>query len=206
MRAAGALGLLLLLAACSSAGEPAYSFVNPQVASAFIPLSGSRGVFFTGFGAATVIGRGIAVTNAHNANLLDPDTVIATSMQYDLMFFHTDTGAALPAARPWVAEEVIAYGEGANGDLRVARGRVVTLDAPVVARCATCGVQHAFTFEANAGPGFSGGPVVDATTGALVGIVFGFDDEKNGGRLMYAYDMDRVNKELAVARGRAPAH
>ena len=61
-----------------------------------------------------------------------------------------------------------------------------------------CGVQHAFTFEADAGPGFSGGPVVDATDGRLVGIVFGFQDEKDGGRLMYAYDMDRVAKELAI--------
>lgn len=204
MRGIAAPGLLLLLAACSSAGDPADSFLSPSISQAYIPLAASRDVFFTGHGAGVVIGRGIAVTNAHNANLLDPDSIIGTSLQYDLMFFHAATGAPLATAKPWTSEEVIAYGEGTDGSLRLARGRVVALDALVVARCPTCDQQHAFTFEANAGPGFSGGPVVDATDGHLVGITFGFDDEKTGGRLMYAFDMDRVFKELARAQGRGP--
>jgi len=201
MRFSGALGLLLLLAACSSAGEPADGFLNPSVASAYLPLSGSRDIVFTGHGAGVVIGRGIAVTNAHNANLVDGGSVIGTSLQYDLLYFHTALGMPPVFAKPWVAEEVIAYGQGTDGSLRMARGRVTSLDAAVTARCPTCGIQHAFTFEADAGPGFSGGPVVDATDGKLVGIVFGFDDRKDGGRLMYAYDMARVEKELALARG-----
>ncbi|MGH6871583.1 MAG: S1 family peptidase [Rhizomicrobium sp.] len=206
MKHPGVLGLLLLLGACSSAGDPADSFSNPAIAAAYVPLDASKDLIFTAHGAGVVIGRDIAVTNAHNANLIDPDAIVGTSMQYDLMFFHTFGGAPLPTAKPWVSEEVVAYGQGTSGGLRIARGRVTALDAPVVARCASCDVQHAFTFEGNAGPGFSGGPVVDATTGKLVGIVFGFNDEAGGGRLIYAFDMDRVQRELALTRGRPVAH
>jgi S1-C subfamily serine protease len=197
--------LALFLAGCSSAGEPAAGFLSPSVAAAYLPLSGMRDILLEGRGAGVVIGNGVAVTNAHNANLVDGDSVIGHSLEYDLLFFHTASGAALPTAKPWTAEEVIAYGQGSDGGLRLARGRVTALDAPVLARCPACGVQHAFTFEGDAGPGFSGGPVVDATDGKLVGIVFGFQDEKDGGRLMYAYDMDRVAKELAIAQNRTPS-
>jgi S1-C subfamily serine protease len=105
-----------------------------------------------------------------------------------------------------VNERVLAYGQGKNGDLRVAQGTVKWLDAEVIARCKDCTVQKAFIFEANAGPGFSGGPVVDAQSGQLLGIVFGFRDEDQGGieKLMYAYDMTKVNAELA--RIHAVAH
>jgi S1-C subfamily serine protease len=192
--------LSLLLAACSSAGEPAAGFLNPAIATAYLPLSGMRDIVLEGRGAGVVIAGGVAVTNAHNANLIDSDSVIGTSAQYDLLYFHTTAGTPLPSAKPWTAEEVIAYGQGTDGSLRQARGRVTALDAPVLPRCPACGVQHAFTFEADAGPGFSGGPVVDATDGKLVGIVFGYQDEKDGGRLIYAYDMDRVTKELAAAQ------
>jgi S1-C subfamily serine protease len=194
----GLLALAAFLAGCASAGEPAAGFLNPAIAAAYLPLSGMRDIVLEGRGAGVVIGTGIAVTNAHNANLVDDDSVIGTSPEYDLLFFHTNAGTPLPSAQPWTAEEVIAYGQGVSGSLRLARGRVTALDAPVLPRCPACGVQHAFTFEADAGPGFSGGPVVDATDGRLVGIVFGFQDEKDGGRLMYAYDMDRVAKELAI--------
>jgi hypothetical protein len=53
--------------------------------------------------------------------------------------------------------------------------------------------------------GFSGGPVVDASDGRILGIVFGYNDLHDGSRLMYAYDMDRVGAELAKLSG-APAH
>jgi len=196
------LALAALFAGCASAGEPAADFLNPTIAAAYLPLSGARDIVLEGRGAGVVIGNGVAVTAAHNANLVDGDSVIGTSLQYDLLYFHTTAGTPLPSAKPWTAEQVIAYGEGTDGSLRMARGRVTALDAPVLPRCPACGVQHAFTFDADAGPGFSGGPVVDATDGKLVGIVFGFQDEKDGGRLMYAYDMDRVAKELAIAQNR----
>jgi S1-C subfamily serine protease len=53
-------------------------------------------------------------------------------------------------------------------------------------------------YDANAGEGFSGGPVVDAATGAVIGITFGFKDDKSaqGGRRMYAYDIALVLEEM----------
>ena len=74
----------------------------------------------------------------------------------------------------------------------------------MVPRCDGCPVQYAFAFEAEGGKGFSGGPVVDARTGRLVGIVFGFrdglDDKTPSQRLMYAYDMDLVFGALGRLR------
>ena len=48
----------------------------------------------------------------------------------------------------------------------------------------------------NAGPGFSGGPVLDAS-GRLVGITFGYKDTGKQ-RLIYAYDMERVRLEFSA--------
>jgi S1-C subfamily serine protease len=199
-----AAALALCLGGCAqSFGDAAPGFLNPGVAAAYLPLSGTSNIVFTGYGAGVVIGRGVAVTNAHNANLVDSDSILGTSLQYDLLYFHTETGTPLVAGEPVVGEEVIAYGEGGDGSLRMVRGQVAALNAPVLPRCPACGTQSAFTFAADAGPGFSGGPVVDAVDGKLVGIVFGFVDQPNGSRLMYAYDMDRVSEEFARAQGRA---
>ena len=60
-----------------------------------------------------------------------------------------------------------------------------------------------FIFAGNAGPGFSGGPVIDAT-GKLIGITFGYKDQ-GGKRLIYAYDVARVLAELSAA-GKSPHH
>ena len=59
-------------------------------------------------------------------------------------------------------------------------------------------ISRWFMFEANAGPGFSGGPVVDAQ-GRLVGITFAYKDE-GGKRVMYAYEMSRVQADLEALR------
>src|SRR5215467_6525068 len=83
------------LGACAgSSGEQATGFADPRVGAAYLPLSASA---FMGErrGAAVIIARNIAATNAHNANLLDPKSVIGRSSTYDLLFFHTDS-AALP--------------------------------------------------------------------------------------------------------------
>ena len=204
-----ALALAIALAGCAtSAGLPASGpvsgFMNPAVANAYLPLAGAAYFVLEGEGAAVVIAPGIAVTNAHNANLIDAASVIGTSTDYDLMFFHTTKGRALPYGAPRVGERVVAYGQGVKGELREARGWVRYTDAPVVPRCDGCPVQHAFAFEAEGGKGFSGGPVVDARTGRLVGIVFGFrdglDDKTPRQRLMYAYDMDLVFGALGRLR------
>jgi S1-C subfamily serine protease len=176
-----------VLFGCASAGKPASGFLNASIRAAYLPLSGSAYVVLEGHGAGVVIAPGIAVTDAHNANLVDARDVIGISTEYDLMFFRTRKAASLPQAAPRPGERVIAYGQGTNDGLRMATGVVRTLDAPVLPNCPTCHIQKAFTYEADAGKGFSGGPVVDATTGALVGITFGFRDVGKT-RLMYAYD------------------
>lgn len=195
----------LALSACAtSAGLPARGFLNPAIAAAYLPLEGSAYLVLEGHGAGVVIAPGVAVTNAHNANIVDPKTVIGRSADYDLMFFRTHKGPPLRRAAPWVGEKVIAYGQGVDGELRMAAGTVRYTDAPVLARCPSCPIQHPFAFEAEGGKGFSGGPVIDAKTGRLVGIVFGFrnglDDRTPSHRLMYAYDMHRVFAELRKLR------
>jgi len=203
---AAILALALGAGGCASfgsAGEPAAAIAYPSIAAAYLPLEGSAYVVLDGHGAAIVVAPGVAATNAHNANLVAADTVIGQSADYDLLFFRSSAISVPATGEPQTGEEVIAYGQGGDDDLRVAHGVVRYTDAEVVARCPACAVQHAFAFEADAGKGFSGGPVVDAHDGRLLGVVFGFRDDAPGikGRLMYAYDMKRVAAELARAQG-----
>ena len=196
--------LCLALAGCAtSSGERATSFLTPQVAGAYMALEGRDYLVMEGRGAAFVVAPGIAATNAHNADIVGGAPVVGVSRNYDLLFFRVASPLAVPVSEPRGGEIVIAYGQGAHGELRMARGVVRDLNAPVQARCATCFVQSAFTFEGNAGPGFSGGPVVDAATGNVVGITFGYLDP-DGRRLMYAYPMSRVRQELAAFAGLSP--
>ena len=124
-------------------------------------------VVLEGRAAAFVIAPGVAVTNAHNAQIIGGAPIIGESRNYDLLFFHVDRKSEVPTSAPAIGEQVIAYGQGASGELRESRGTIALLSAPVQPRCETCLVQTAFTFEGDAGPGFSGGPVVDAKTGRL---------------------------------------
>lgn len=205
MRWLGLASVTLALGLCAcvqSAGEATGHFIDPTLANAYIPLEGSAYLVMEGHGAAVVVAPHIAATNAHNDNLVDTKSIIGRSVNFDLMFFRTDKTYVPPTSVPFENERVLAYGQGTDGELRVAQGVVKWLNAEVVARCPTCPVQHAFIFEANAGAGFSGGPVVDAASGKVIGITFGFRDDDGGGieKLMYAYDMSRVNSELANIR------
>ena len=137
------------------------------------------------------IAPGIAVTNAHNANLLDPKSVIGIRQDYDLMFFRTAKLVAPLTAAPISGEAVTAYGQGGKGTLRVAHGTVHDIE-----RCSGCPASNWFTFAGNAGPGFSGGPVLDGS-GRLIGITFGYKDVGRQ-RLIYAYDMERVRTEFSA--------
>ena len=198
----------LALAGCGGpSGEPASGFVSRDVQNAYIPLDGSAYLVLEGSAAAVSLGGGIAVTNAHNANLIDAKAVVGKSANYDLLFFQADKAdARLPVEAPRVGEKLVTYGQGPGRMLRKAQGVVTRLDAPVEARCAGCSVQSAFTFEGNAGPGFSGGPVVDAQDNHLVGIVFGYVDNvpTKGHRTIYAYTMQRVFAELGAIEGKLP--
>jgi len=198
---AGAAAMSLALcggvAAASSFGDPASGFINNSVAAAFIPLNGTVFSTQTAHGAAFVLAPGIAVTNAHNENIIDAGAIIGRSTQHDLLFFRTDRDAPLDVQTPRQGERVVAYGEGEDGELRVSFGVIRSIDAPVQRHCDICDVQTAFTFESNAGPGFSGGPVLDADDGHLVGITFGYLNAVSGDRLMYAYDMKLVQHEFS---------
>jgi hypothetical protein len=204
-RTAIILTIAFTIAGCApqSAGEASGGFINSSVASAYLPLDGSADLVLEAHGAATIVAPGIAATNAHNANLVPNANVIGTSTDYDLLFFRSPSAVPPPTAHPSVGEAVIAYGQGTKGELRQARGVVRELASPVEARCPDCPIQQVFTFAAPAGEGFSGGPVVDASDGRILGIVFGYNDLKDGSRLMYAYDMGRIEMELAKV---SPAH
>lgn len=176
-----AFALALGLGSCGtgSFGVPAGRFDFPQVARAYIPLH-SGGLFSSRDGAAVVIAPGVAVTNAHNANIVDPKSIMGTVPGYDILYFRSDKIATLPAAVAFPGEAVIAYGQGENG-LRVSRGTIRQM------------WPAAFGLICDAGPGFSGGPVIDAKSGALVGITYGYEgDEGAKMRLLLAYRVEFV--------------
>src|SRR5580704_14912373 len=81
--------LLLSVAGCAtSSGLPAGAIAEPEIAAAYLPLHARVHLGIdTADGAAVVIAPGIAVTNAHNANLLEPRSVIGIRQDYDLLFF-----------------------------------------------------------------------------------------------------------------------
>jgi hypothetical protein len=207
-RRQGALGglVLLLLAGCGSVpGQVSPGFLNERIGAAYQPLAG-RGFLLVGhWGAALTVAPGIAVTNAHNANLLAPGAILAQSRDYDLLFFRTDRTTPAPTAVTAPGAAVIAYGQGRDGELREARGVVHALRVPVNPLCAGCATQQAISFDAPAGPGFSGGPLVDAKSGVVVGVVFGYrdGDPDAGGRRMFAYDMGLVMAEMDRLLGNA---
>jgi hypothetical protein len=191
---AGLFLLLALYGCASSSGAPATVIAEPQIAAAYLPLHARVHLGIDAAdGAAVVIAPGIAVTNAHNENLLNPKTVIGIRQDYDLLFFRTPRSAAPETAAPVIGSAVTAYGQGADRELRIAHGTVREIKT-----CAGCAQPAYFIFAGNAGPGFSGGPVLDAS-GKLVGITFGYKDV-NAQRLIYAYDMSRVRAELAAAQ------
>ena len=185
----------LLLAGCAtSSGVPAPAIPEAQIAAAYIPLH--RGGLTSAEGAAVAIAPGVAVTNGHNRNLVDPKAVIGEVKDYDLLFFRDNHRPITEIGEPQLGAAVSAFGQGADADLRLAHGVVEAIET-----CAGCTAPAYFTFAGDAGPGFSGGPVLDAS-GRLIGITFGYKDQGSL-RVIYAYPMDRVEAELSVIRSEA---
>jgi hypothetical protein len=166
--------------------------------NAYIPLFQRRMLLFGIWGAAVALTPNVAVTNDHNFYLIPADRLIARSRDYDLLFFRTESHEPPEFGNADIGEQVVAYGEGSGIDVREAAGAVSALNEFVAPRCEGCRDQRAVVYDANAGEGFSGGPVVDAATGAVIGITFGFKDDKSaqGGRRMYAYDIALVLEEM----------
>src|SRR5476651_1209653 len=104
----GFIPILLLVCGCAaSSGAPATAIAQGDIAAAYLPLHGRVHLGLdSADGAAMVIAPGIAVTNAHNANLLDPKNVIGTRKDYDLLFFRTPKSAMLQSAEPVIGEGV----------------------------------------------------------------------------------------------------
>ena len=199
-RSSGVLLIVLGLAGCATpSGVATRAISQPGIAAAYQPLSGHSDLGLgRAAGAAMMIQPGIAVTNAHNANLLDPKRVIGVATQSDLMFFHADGGTPPATAAPVTGEAVTAYGQDTDGRLRLAHGvvrQIVTVPG--------YSTSPYFIFAGNAGPGFSGGPVID-TDGKLIGITFGYKDQ-GAERLIYAYDITRVLTELSLVE-KEPRH
>ena len=190
--------LCLCLTDCS-AGRPSQGFVNARVMDAYIPLFQRSRLVFGRWGAAVALTPNVAVTNDHNFYLIPADRLIARSRDYDLLFFRTESHEPPEFGNADIGEQVVAYGEGSRRDLREAAGAVSALNEFVAPRCDACRDQRAIVYDADAGEGFSGGPVVDAATGAVIGITFGFKDDKNAkgaSRRMYAYDIALVLDEM----------
>lgn len=204
MRLLRIAALALALGGCATpSGDLSRGFVNANVAQAFLALEGRTYVVMENRGAAFVLAPGIGVTNAHNGDFLGDIPVIGTSRDYDLLYFRTNRAVMPVFGAPFAGEKVVAYGQGPHGEVREAHGVIRMLNRAVEPRCRTCAVQGAFIYEANAGPGFSGGPVADTASGNIVGITFGYDDV-DGRRLMYAYPISRVRNELSAIQGRLP--
>lgn len=183
------LAAIFLTGCTASSGVPAAGIPQVDIAAAYIPLH--RGNLMQhADGAAVVIAPGVAVTNGHNRNLVAPEAVIGEARDYDLLFFRDGRDAVPTSADPRVGDAVIAYGQGVDGDLRQAWGIVRT-----IRDCTGCTVPAYFIFAGNAGPGFSGGPVL-GKSGRLVGIIFGYRQE-GPERMIYAYPMSRVLAELS---------
>ena len=186
-----------LLAGCSSAMR-SIAFVTPELNDAYIPLYKGTVIGSSRFAAAIVVAPNVAVTNDHNLNLLSEDTVLARSPAYDLLFFRTERTRVPLIASPKVGQTVIAYGQDGKSRRREAKGVVRQLNARARALCAECPERPTITYDAEAGEGFSGGPVVDMASGAVVAITVGYLDgaAEDGGRRMYAMDMDFVMAEM----------
>jgi S1-C subfamily serine protease len=186
--------------ACATpSGQLVSAIAEPQIASAYLPL-GKRQILGLekAAGAAVVILPGVAVTNAHNLNLIDRKSLIGTARQSDLAFFQVGEGAPAATAAVRVGEPVIAYGQDTDGGLRIAHGMVTE-----IAQLPGYADSPYFIFDGNAGPGFSGGPVIDGA-GRLVGITFGYRDQ-GGKRRIYAYGMARVMAEFSALSGKLAA-
>ncbi len=199
------LAVLVFLTGCvTRSGVKLDGTLAPDLAYAYIPLKASSVLFPEADAGGVVLGGGIAVSAAHAGELVSPALLIGISRDYDLLFFRTDRNQAVLAnGEPQVGEKVIAYAHYEDTLYR-AEGTVTALEAAVLPRCESCGAQTAFVFEGNAGPGYSGGPVLDAATGKLIGIVFGYLDQPDGRRLIYAYPLSRVFAELKAVQGQKP--
>lgn len=179
-------------------GQPSAGLKTAALTGAYVPLDTPHLLVFERWGAAVVVAPHVAATNAHNLNMVPAGALLAVSRDYDLIFFRTDRETTPETAVAVPGQAIIAYGQGSHQDLREASGTVLAVGVHVASICPTCADQLAITYDAEAGPGFSGGPLVDAESGALLGITFGFREGEGvkAGRRMFAYPIALVLTEM----------
>jgi hypothetical protein len=194
-------GFLLFLAAglsgCAN-GSRSLDFVDPALGASYMNLLPTSRPLHGPGGAAIVVAPNIAATNAHNANLVADEDILARSNVYDLLFYRTERTQAVRTAPPRLGQEVVAYGHGGDEQRREAWGSIVALP-PTPENCAACPAGTGFGYRAPAGPGFSGGPVTDAETGSVLGLTFAYIEsplESGETRLMLAYTMAQIRSEM----------
>jgi hypothetical protein len=196
MRRAGWAFFILMLAGCASAPKTVAPSPPPApLSGTYVPLRGNVYVVFVGSGAGVVLADSMAVTRVENVAALDPKTIVGKSADFDLLLFAAEkTLVDVPTAEPFAGEAVVAYGQG-GGALRMASGSISALEVPA-ALCGKCHAKSAFAFESNtAGAGFVGGPVLDAKSGRLAGMVFA-TAENNGRHMIYAFRSSLVRTEI----------
>jgi hypothetical protein len=185
------LPFLLGLAGCvgASSGAPAGAIAQANIAAVYLPLHADIHLGLdTEDGAAVVLAPGIAATNDHNRGMVAPKTILGFGSRSDLRFFRTARSAQPQTAEPAPGQGVSAYGQGGHAELRIAHGTICNI-------AGTPADSPYFVFVGNAGPGFSGGPVLD-DQGRLVGITFAYLEAAKGQRLIFAYGMKRVWAEF----------
>lgn len=153
---------------------------------------------------ATVISPGVGATAGHAAGYAMVGESTHAPGNWDLAFFKTGEGPPLLAGTPHQGEHVTAYGNSVVAGARQASGTIIVDVAgqcagtpdqgdqrgPVAAYCHSHGYGQVkgFAFDADIGPGFSGGPVLN-DKGQWIGITVGYVDLNvgPGGRYAFAY-------------------
>lgn len=175
-----ALVLCLMLGSCAPGGEP----LTGPAPSPFFAKSIGACPWLGADGSATQISATTAVTAAHAAWLFGADKIAGRDLA---RFLHA--GPAPMLRDPVLGEHVRTYGSSCGGELRMAEGKVVWLNAVYEYDGATV---HGFAFTGRIAQGFSGGPVI-GDDGAVLGITPGWYnsgpilDKAPGERVGFAY-------------------
>ncbi|WP_185961320.1 trypsin-like peptidase domain-containing protein [Telmatospirillum sp. J64-1] len=149
--------------------------------------------FLGATGSAVIIADGLAVTNAHVAEVtgglhgitasgkMVGIEVLAVSEHMDLALLKVPPGLGRPVsiAKPLQAEAAWAMGTTNGLVAPVSQGKILNPQAWSCARANACAEhqrQNGLMFEGGGGGGYSGGPVVNAQ-GAWLGLVQGIYTE-----------------------------